>query len=115
LPPAGGPEVEAGQGSMRPPLLSDRVDLARRGQVVEPVQPLNGRSDAEITNRENVLPIKVDEEKHVRRPTPKSPRRRDLFANLVIRKRVQLIDLQLARDDVLGERPDVFDLPPREP
>src|SRR5437764_11793188 len=96
--PAGCPEVEAGQGTIRPPLLSDRVDLARRGHVVEPVQPLNRRSDAEVANRENVLPIKVDEQKHVRRPAPKSARRRDLFANLVIRKLVQVVDLQLARD-----------------
>ena len=83
--------------------------------MVEPVQPLNRRSDAEVANRENVLPIKVDEQKHVRRPAPKSARRRDLFANLVIRKLVQVVDLQLARDDVLGKRSDVLDLPSREP
>jgi len=83
--------------------------------VVEPVETLNSRSNAEVADGQDVGAIQVDQQKHVGGPPPEAFGGSDLGANRVVRKLVQPVDLELARNDVLGERPEVVDLHPGEP
>src|SRR6202035_1334671 len=88
---------------------------ARTRYVVEPVEALNGGPDPEVADRQDVGPLEVDEQEHVRSPAPQAAAGRNLLANLVVRQFVEVIDLELAGNDVLGQRADVLDLPAGEP
>src|SRR5207302_10660883 len=93
------PQVEARQAPVRAPFFPDRFDLARTGHVIQLVKPLNRRSDAQVTDRQDVRPLEVDQQKHVGRPSPESSAGRNLRTNLLVRELVQLIDLQLTGND----------------
>lgn len=83
--------------------------------MIEPIEALYGGADAKVANGQNVGPIQVDQQKHICGPAPKTLGGSDLLANLVVRKLVQPIDLQLAGEDLLSQRTNVFDLHSREP
>src|SRR5438309_303676 len=56
----------------------------------------------------------ADQQEHVGGPPAEPAAGRDLFAHLVVGKRVQLVDLELAGDDMLRQRAEVFDFHPRK-
>src|SRR5438094_9101504 len=93
-------------------LFADGVDFLGRGQVVEPVEALNGSPDAEVTDRQDVGPLQGDQQKHISGPPPEPAAGRDLRPDLVVRKRVEMVDLQLAGNDMLRQRAKVFDFHP---
>ncbi len=64
--------------------------------MVEPVEALNCGSDTEVADGQNVGSLEVDQQKHVRGPPPESSAGRNLLANRVVRKLVQMVDLKLA-------------------
>ena len=82
--------------------------------MIEPVQALNRGSDAEVADRQDVGPLEVDQQKHVGGPPPKPFAGRDLLANLVIRELVQVLYVELASNDMFGQRPEILDLHPGE-
>ena len=83
--------------------------------MVEPVEPLDRGPDPEVADRQHVGPLEVDQQEHVRGPAPKAAAGGDLLTNLVVRQLVQAVDLEVAGNDVLGQRADVLDFPPGEP
>ena len=64
--------------------------------MIEPVEALNCGSDTEVADRQDVGPLEIDQQKHVRGPAPETSAGRNLLANLIVRKLVQVVDLKLA-------------------
>src|SRR6266480_2039520 len=61
-----------------------------------------------------VVPLQVDQQKHIGGPSPEPAAGRDLRPDLVVRKLVEMVDLELAGNDVLRQRAEVFDFHARQ-
>src|SRR3954447_2815178 len=95
------PQVETGQRSLRPPGLSDRFHLLRVRQRVEVVVDLDRLADAEVADRQDVAPAEVEHQEHVDGPAAEALDCDQRVVHLLVRELRQLVDRQLAVDDVL--------------
>jgi hypothetical protein len=64
---------------------------------------------------QNVGPLEVEDQEHVRAPEAEAPNRRDLGDHLVVVQLTQPVELQLPGLDVRGEIAHVLHLAPGEP
>ena len=90
------------------------LDRARVRQPVQPVGAFDRPADAEVADREHVGALQVEHQEHVRGPHAQPLDGHELGDHRVVVELVQALELQLARERVLGERSEVADLRARQ-
>src|SRR3954454_9936652 len=96
------PEVEGGEAAVRSPGLADLEHLLRGGHLLEPVLDLDRLADPEVAAGEDVGPLPVEEEEHLRRPLAEAAHRDDLLDRLLVAEVAEPIELELTGDHVGG-------------
>src|SRR5262245_58168959 len=105
------PEVDAGEGAVRPPGLGDPSELVVGGQLIESVLHLDSAADAQIPGRQHVGALELEHEEHLGAPDAEAADRADLGDHLLVRELGEPVELELTGLDVVREVADVFDLP----
>jgi len=83
--------------------------------VVETVEAPDRLANSQVAGREHVGPLQLEQEEHVGCPFTEALHRRNLPADFFIGQPIEVIDVELARHDVLRKRPQIFRLHAGEP
>ncbi len=95
---------------MRAPGLGDHLHRGRVREPVEPVGAFDRAADPEVAHRQHVGTLEVEHQEHLRGPQPEALDGGQLGDHLLVLERVEALELELAREHVLGERAQVADL-----
>jgi hypothetical protein len=108
------PQVAARERAVRAPRLGDLLHGRLIGEIVEPVRAFDRTADAEVADRQHVRAFELEHQEHLRRPHADALDRHQLRRHVLVAQLVQELELELAREHVLGQRAQVPDLRPRE-
>src|SRR5947209_17381794 len=89
------PQVQRGDRAVRPPALTQRLELLGGWQALEPVQALHRPSDPEIPDRKHVGPAEVEDQEHVGGPLPEALDGRKLGGDLLVGELAQPLEREL--------------------
>src|SRR5688572_4189771 len=63
-----GPQIPAGHRSVGAPRFSETHEPLRRGRLAQPVCPLDGAHDTEVTDRQHIRPVQAEHQEHLGGP-----------------------------------------------
>src|SRR4051794_33424374 len=106
----GSPEIQAGEGAARPPLVRDSLELLGPGQFIHSVGDLDGTADTEVSDGDDVLPGQVEHQEHLGGPLADSLDLDQLRDHVLVRQVLDLIEIETAVLDSLRQIAKEFDL-----
>src|SRR3954451_17486468 len=104
------PQIEAGEGAARAPLVGDPLELLGSRQLVHPVFDLDRAPDAEIAEGDDVLPGEVEHQEHLGRPAAHSLLLDQLGDHVLVRQVLDRVEVEAAVLDALCEIAEELDL-----
>ena len=91
-----------------------RVSSAASGSSSRPYASCGAAADAEVADRQHVRPAEVEDQEHVHGPVAQALDRGQLLDHLLVRQLRDVVEVELAVLDVLGQVAQVGDLGARE-
>ena len=67
--------------------------------LAQPIDPLDGRADAEVADRQNVGPLQPEHQEHLRGPPPESFDRNQPLDDVLVGQLIEFVELQPAVRD----------------
>ncbi len=101
------PHIVAAQGAEWVPATTVPTDGRLGGKRPVPVHPLNPLSDPEVPGRKHIGPSHVEQEIHLRRPSPDAMDPGQLFDDFLVREGAKVAKVQLPAIDTAGEVPKI--------
>ncbi len=101
------PHIVAAQGAEWVPATTVPTDGRLGGKRPVPVHPLNPLSDPEVPGRKHIGPSHVEQEIHLRRPSPDAMDPGQLFDDFLVREGAKVAKVQLPAIDTVGEVPKI--------
>src|SRR5690606_23348350 len=105
-----GPQIPARDGSIRTPRLADSREPFGGWRLSKSVGAFHGIDDPEIAHRQDVGPLKPEDEEHLRRPAADPLHLRERRHDVVVRQRVERLQPQRSVADVRTQVADVSQL-----
>src|SRR4051794_18670516 len=110
----GSPEIQAGEGAARPPLVRDSLELLGPGQFIHSVGDLDGAADTEVSDGDDVLPGQMEHQEHLGGLLAHSLDLDQLRDHVLVRQVLDPIEVETAILDSLREVTEELDLRVRE-